>query len=174
MNIGTVSLICVTGAVIMGCGGSTSSSCDIDENFKRSFDNAIAIARTRATFDSLSADINPIEVYRSFASLEAITGNASHSPDLPSDIKGYENIEDFRLDSLAWTEWYEKNKCSFTMQMADDIFNKEVKAFPNYDDPEIMESIREKFTSEKRDSARYLDSVSIVKYRITWPQLQVN
>lgn len=156
-------------SLLIGCNSKKVDECIIDETFKTNFNNCVEIARLRSIFGPES-ELDPIAVYRAFKCLEVLTGEKGQVVYEEAYYR-YETEDLYNKDREIWEKWYSDNKCSMTMDKAELMFAAKRDSFPNYNDPKIMESIKDLFPENQRESARSLDSLSIVKYRISWPPL---
>ena len=85
-------------------------------------------------------------------------------------IAWYKDQSDFKEDSIAWLTWFDANKCTMTIGMAEDTLTKYREPLPDYSNKEVLKRIEEMYPIELRDSVRYLDSILNVKYQLDWPK----
>ena len=103
------------------------STCKVDSEFKREFENCLLfIERTQYVSEnptrcggytsSLSERIKSIDC------MYALTGYLGYVDRGNEPHYLYPDIDSVLVDIRIWRQWYENNKCGFTLQMADSIF----------------------------------------------------
>ncbi|MDR1182224.1 MAG: hypothetical protein LBL13_09650 [Bacteroidales bacterium] len=96
--------------------------CKEDEIFKHEFFNCIRVVektQKETYMSSLECRAFSIEC------LYAMTGYEGHVDKWTQPYYFYpysDTIEYIDVDIAKWQEWYENNKCTFTIQMADSLF----------------------------------------------------
>jgi hypothetical protein len=155
--------------ICLACTPGPKNECRIDEVFRENFQNSVNIASTRANYQSTGKDLDASAIFRAYSSLKALTG--VQSQEISEDgVEGtYVSHDAFIQDSIAWVKWFEDQKCNMTMDSAEKIFASKREPFPNYNDPQVMERIKELWPIHYADSARRVDSLQHIKFSINWP-----
>ncbi|MDR1182225.1 MAG: hypothetical protein LBL13_09655 [Bacteroidales bacterium] len=102
--------------------------CKEDEAFKNEFSNCLQVVekiQLKAYFLPSEGDFE-CRVF-SIECLYAITGYEGYADKITQPYYYYpssDTIEYIDVDINKWQEWYEDNKCTFTMQMADSLIKK--------------------------------------------------
>lgn len=157
--------------LFVACQTEKKAECKIDPLFKGNFENSIRIVNAQVKSNSLMIVSDNATVFKAYKVLEALTKVESHEQ-WEHDAEGtYLDAKQFSEDSLAWQNWYEKNKCHITMDSAEVVFSKARKPLPDYDNPKVMAEVAEMWPMDYADSVRKVDSLQRVKFALTWPRL---
>jgi hypothetical protein len=167
----TKSFVFITLLSFLGCQKKNQEDCRIDQEFKRNFENCLRIAELRATYEIDNNKLDLTEFSKAFNCLEALTGRKNSASWNDVGFGAYDSIEGFKKDQQVWLDWYEKYKCSITMDSSELIFAKQREPLPNYDDSKVMEKIALLWPENYKDSVRRVDSIQHVKFRIDWPSV---
>jgi len=150
---------------------SDKKKCKIDLHFKLNFENCIKIAELRADVDTIT-DLATMS--RAFDCLHVLTGHENSASWDDVGFGMYDSKEVFERDKKIWMDWYEKNKCYMTMESAQQIFVKNRRVIPNYNDPRELEKVISGVPENERDSAIIKDSIMHINYMIDWPEIDIS
>ncbi len=167
-----VHFLCLLSLLMLGC--STQNDCKIDLEFKANFDNCIKIAQSSLSEDDPNLHLSMSDMVRAIESLETLTEHKSTIIWSCDAFGVYASEEHFEVDRRRWQNWYQDNKCTITMGLAQQMFNTVRTPLPNYNDPQVLQNIKDKFEESVRDSARYLDSVMHVEFQTDWPENMIS
>jgi len=96
------------------------STCKEDVVFKHQFENCLLVVENTQGGGYIST-------LRTRASallcLYAITGYKGHVDTGNEPHYCYPNADLMDIDLVVWKEWYERNRCNFTIQMADSLIH---------------------------------------------------
>lgn len=155
---------------LFGCK-NTNQDCIVDVEFKKNFDNCMQIAELMASSDSLNRQIDLVQSSKAFSCLEALTGVSGNLIQDDVGFGYYSSKEDFEKNKNQWQSWFEKNKCSMSMDSAESLFEKYREPLPAYNDPKVMERISQLWPENFKDSVRLVDSLQRIRYKIDWPTI---
>ena len=145
--------------------------CNVDSELQLRFYNCLEIAK-RSYYEENEIIYNYDDRINAFGVLQLITGHVTNVVTSDGPI-GYWSQKDLEKDLVLWELWYEKNKCSFTLAMANDTILKYRDPMPDYSDPLIQERTRAKSREADRPYALVYDSLWHLKHRLRWPYLPV-
>lgn len=159
--------ICVV-FLLLGCNVA-ERGCRVDEEFREEYFNCLNIVAVAALDTTGSFVILESEVIQAINCLDSITNHQNSMRFEEVGFAVYESTDRFQTDLTAWLKWYESNKCSYTMAMADDLLERKRDKFPNYNDTRVMDSLSRIWYQYRGDSIKFKDSLSIIATGLYWP-----
>jgi hypothetical protein len=168
------SRILLASFLMLSCGlNQKEGNCSIDIEFKEQFQNCIRIIEIPEGLPTTEL-ISVSDVLQAAKCLEAIThykNNMKFQNDVMYDMNRTE--EELKLDVKNWMDWYEKNKCSYTMDSAEIAFKSVREKLPDYKSPSVIDSLGKLWMEYKGDSIRIKDSLFHVSTGVYWPTIKV-
>ncbi len=86
----------------------------------------------------------------------------------------YETEEELDVDIRNWMDWYDRNKCNYTMNAAEGAFRSVREKFPDYKSASVIDSLGKIWMEYKGDSIKIKDSLFHVSMGTYWPTVKVS
>jgi hypothetical protein len=103
---------------------SCQENCNVDPEFKREFFNCISlIEKIHTEGYSSSVKVRGF-TYECLYAVTGYEGHADKGNEPPYFALYSDSIDYIKVDIEKWSQWYESNKCSMTLQKADSLFNQ--------------------------------------------------
>ena len=98
---------------------SCSRNCHIDKDFKKKFELSIKLIETVQNPNNSTA-IEVEKLRETVWFLMAISKIEPTNFDIEHGI--HYNADDYKSDISKWKEWYDNNKCNFSIETADSLY----------------------------------------------------
>jgi hypothetical protein len=154
--------------VLLGCT-TTNEPCKIDEDFRDEYFNCLNIVAVAARDTVGTFKVRTTELIQAINCLDSITNHQNQMRFEEVGFAVYESVEQFNLDLKAWLEWYQINRCTYTLTFAENLMKRKRDKFPNYFDKKVMDSLGRIWYRYEGDSIRIIDSLSIISTGLYWP-----
>lgn len=163
--------------LICSCNNVAKNDCSYDNDFKNQFFNCIKIVEStiEKPNNTFGEDefMEHYEVMQAVRCLEALTGQFNHMSFEEVGYAVYETENHMLKDTKVWLEWYNANKCRYTIDSAEAQFKRIRKPFPDYTSKRVIDSLRIVWNLDFQDSLVVRDSLFHVSTDVYWPKMHI-